>query len=91
MNPIDNNSMVAEIQRFMQQTFSNCSIASQYYPDQVCWKFYISFVSHTKQYHINPPQGCCLMNIQAMGETVSFTIILFVEDFKKYHAAKLLN
>lgn len=91
LNSIDSNDMGAEIQAFMYRIFNNCKISSQYYPESQCWMFRLAFHTSTGQYHIQPPKGCCLMNIQAMGQTVSFTIMLFVDDFKRYHAAKMMN
>lgn len=86
------NSMGNEILTFMHRIFANCTIQHKYYEVDNAWRFNVSFdTSHTRSYHINPPQGCCLMKVYQVGAVVSFEIILFVSDFIKYHAHQILN
>lgn len=79
-----------QIHHFMQSVFSNCHIASQYYQDENAWRFQLSF-KHRGTYSINPPMGCCMMNVQQLGDEVTFGIVLFVDDFKAIHRNSILN
>lgn len=88
----DYENMAPEILAFMNQAFSNCSIASQFYPEENAWKFQLQFMADkTGSYLINPPQGVCLMKVHATGPTIIFQVVLFVEDFKRLHAPKMMN
>jgi len=86
------NSLSAEIHAFIQRVFHNCNIQSKYYPDHQAWKFHLQFeADRTKSFHICPPAGCCLMKVQAMGQTVTFEITVFVDQFIAYHLRKIAN
>lgn len=83
--------MRSEIKKFISATFSGCQIHGEFNASQVCWIFKLTFQTTNHHYSIRPPQGCCLMQIDSLADSVTFKIVLFVEDFKKYHAQSILN
>lgn len=89
---LDKQSLSAEILAFVNQVFANCKISSQYYPDQKAWRFMLSFtISPSGSFLINPPRGFCLMKVHAVGREITFEMVLFIDDFAKYHLQKIAN
>jgi hypothetical protein len=80
-----------EIAQFIEKAFSGCKIFGDFNPDQGCWVFKMSFGTQNHMYTIRPPKGCCLMEVSSTDTKVEFKIVLFVEDFKKYHVKSILN
>lgn len=88
----DKQSLSAEILAYVNQVFANCKISSQYYPTQKAWKFMLSFtVNPSGSFLINPPCGFCLMKVHAIGREITFKMVLFVDDFSKYHLQTIAN
>ena len=83
--------MEAEITGFISRVFSGCTYTAAFYENEGAWRFQLSFSSSTGNFTINPPRGCCLMSVQSMGQTVSFTLVLFVSDFIKNYSKSILN
>jgi len=80
-----------EISQFMEKAFVGCKIFGDFNPDQECWVFKLSFESKNRLFTIRPPKACCLMEVSSDEDKVQFKIVLFVEDFKKYHVKQILN
>lgn len=90
----DNNNSSAmrpDIQKFIEAAFPHCRIWGDFNEHQEAWTFKLAFTTSDHIYSINPPQGCCLMQIHSGKTDVTFTIVLFVQDFKRFHAAKMMN
>lgn len=85
------NSMQNEIISFMRLVFSNCVIQAQYYPDKSAWHFLITFPVTCQTFTIRPPKGVCIMSVHSLGGSVSFTAVMFVADFQKYHLQPIYN
>lgn len=80
-----------EVMRFVNQVFNNCDIRAKYYPDETAWKFELTARTICNTFTIRPPKGFCMLQVQSIAGSISFQMVLFVEDFKKYHIENVLN
>lgn len=85
------NSMENEILPWIRGIFHNCDIKAQYYPSDAAWHFMLTFPVFCDTFSIRPPRGCCIMSVQSEAGRVSFQMVLFVADFKKYHLQPKYN
>lgn len=82
--------MFSDFSAFCKQAFGGCKIYLESIPAQSAFRLLVQ-VQSAGIWQLKPPQGFCIVGVKHRQGITSFEMIVFEQDFLKYHLLPTLN